>query len=91
MSVLCQLPPDMGGAAGKVSHSSIWDVAHANILQAAYIDTEGTFRPDRIRSIADRFGVNGDMALENILYGMLVFHSTFRPERTARSFSTRVQ
>ena len=30
----------------------------------------GTFRPDRIRSIADRFGVNGDMALENILYGM---------------------
>ena len=30
---------------------------------------KGTFRPDRIRSIADRFGVNGDMALENILYG----------------------
>ncbi|KAH9985613.1 meiotic recombination protein dmc1 [Russula vinacea] len=55
MSVVTQLPPDFGGAAGKV----------------AYIDTEGTFRPDRIRSIADRFGVNGDMALENILYGML--------------------
>ncbi|KAL6304786.1 Rad51-domain-containing protein [Sparassis latifolia] len=52
MSVVTQLPPDMGGAAGKV----------------AYIDTEGTFRPDRIRAIADRFGVNGDMALENILY-----------------------
>ncbi|KAF8491896.1 Rad51-domain-containing protein [Russula emetica] len=52
MSVVTQLPPDFGGAAGKV----------------AYIDTEGTFRPDRIRSIADRFGVNGDMALENILY-----------------------
>ncbi|GJE85887.1 meiotic recombination protein dmc1 [Phanerochaete sordida] len=52
MSVVCQLPPDMGGASGKV----------------AYIDTEGTFRPDRIRSIAERFGVNGDMALENILY-----------------------
>lgn len=30
----------------------------------------GTFRPDRIRSVADRFGVDGDMALENILYGM---------------------
>ena len=39
------------------------------VPQVAYIDTEGTFRPDRIRSIADRFGVNGDMALENILYG----------------------
>ncbi|KAH9950889.1 Rad51-domain-containing protein [Amylocystis lapponica] len=52
MSVVTQLPLDMGGASGKV----------------AYIDTEGTFRPDRIRSIAERFGVNGDMALENILY-----------------------
>ncbi len=30
----------------------------------------GTFRPDRIKAIADRFGVNGDMALENILYGI---------------------
>ena len=39
------------------------------ILKVAYIDTEGTFRPDRIRSIAERFGVDGSMALENILYG----------------------
>ncbi|KAH9000778.1 Rad51-domain-containing protein [Lactarius hatsudake] len=54
MSVVAQLPPELGGASGKV----------------AYIDTEGTFRPDRIKSIADRFGVNGDMALENILYAM---------------------
>lgn len=28
----------------------------------------GTFRPDRIKSIAERFGVDGNMALENILY-----------------------
>ncbi|KAH9036551.1 Rad51-domain-containing protein, partial [Lactarius hengduanensis] len=52
MSVVAQLPSELGGASGKV----------------AYIDTEGTFRPDRIKSIADRFGVDGDMALENILY-----------------------
>ncbi|KAI6101247.1 Rad51-domain-containing protein [Pisolithus sp. B1] len=52
MCVVAQLPSDLGGASGKV----------------AYIDTEGTFRPDRIRSIADRFGVDGSMALENILY-----------------------
>ncbi|KAF5388550.1 hypothetical protein D9757_004614 [Collybiopsis confluens] len=52
MSVVAQLPPELGGASGKV----------------AYIDTEGTFRPDRIKSIADRFGVVGNMALENILY-----------------------
>ncbi|KAI6149184.1 Rad51-domain-containing protein [Pisolithus tinctorius] len=31
--------------------------------------SQGTFRPDRIRAIADRFGVDGSMALENILYG----------------------
>ncbi|KAF7981116.1 hypothetical protein HWV62_34839 [Athelia sp. TMB] len=52
MSVVAQLPPELGGASGKV----------------AYIDTEGTFRPDRIKSIAERFGVDGNMALENILY-----------------------
>ncbi|KAL5533929.1 DMC1 [Sanghuangporus baumii] len=52
MSVVAQLPSELGGASGKV----------------AYIDTEGTFRPDRIKSIADRFGVDGSMALENILY-----------------------
>ncbi|KAF8632970.1 hypothetical protein AX15_001567 [Amanita polypyramis BW_CC] len=52
MSVVAQLPTELGGASGKV----------------AYIDTEGTFRPDRIRSIAERFGVDGNMALDNILY-----------------------
>jgi len=30
---------------------------------------QGTFRPDRIRAIADRFGVDGEAALSNILYG----------------------
>ncbi|KAF8458049.1 DNA recombination and repair protein Rad51 [Terfezia claveryi] len=43
----------MGGAEGKV----------------AFIDTEGTFRPERIKQIAERFGVDGDQALENIIYG----------------------
>ena len=52
MSVVAQLPKEMGGAEGKV----------------AYIDTEGTFRPGRIAQIADRYGVDADTALENILY-----------------------
>ncbi|PAV15487.1 family atpase dmc1 [Pyrrhoderma noxium] len=43
MSVVAQLPPELGGASGKV----------------AYIDTERTFRPDRVGSIAERFGVDG--------------------------------
>ena len=37
---------------------------------------QGTFRPDRIRSIADRFGVDGTMALENVLYGVFWAPST---------------
>lgn len=39
-----------GGGAGK----------------AAYIDTEGTFRPERIRSIAQRFNLDADAVLDNV-------------------------
>lgn len=42
----------MGGGEGKV----------------LYVDTEGTFRPDRIRSIAERFEIDPDICLENISY-----------------------
>ena len=52
LCVSVQLPIEMGGGNGK----------------AAYIDTEGTFRPDRIRSIAERFGVDPDVAVSNIMY-----------------------
>ncbi|ODN77814.1 meiotic recombination protein DLH1, variant [Cryptococcus amylolentus CBS 6039] len=51
LCVATQLPEDQGGGAGKV----------------AYIDTEGTFRPDRVRAVADRFGVDSGMALDNVL------------------------
>ncbi|KAF7979413.1 hypothetical protein HWV62_42534 [Athelia sp. TMB] len=66
MSVVAQLPPELGGASGKV----------------AYIDTEGTFRPDRIKSIAERFGVDGNMALENILYDSIM--ALFRVDFSGR-------
>lgn len=52
MSVVAQLPKAEGGADGKV----------------AYIDTEGTFRPERIAQIAERFGMDPDTAQENISY-----------------------
>ncbi|EPB88075.1 meiotic recombination protein DMC1 [Mucor circinelloides 1006PhL] len=51
LCVQVQLPEADGGANGK----------------AAYIDTEGTFRPDRIVSIADRFGVDPEIVLDNIV------------------------
>lgn len=36
--------------------------------RVAYFDTEGTFRPDRVRPIAARFNLDGDAVLANILY-----------------------
>eukprot|EP00163_Fabomonas_tropica_P004477 TRINITY_DN13951_c0_g2_i1.p1 TRINITY_DN13951_c0_g2~~TRINITY_DN13951_c0_g2_i1.p1 ORF type:complete len:268 (-),score=58.73 TRINITY_DN13951_c0_g2_i1:673-1476(-) len=52
LCVTCQLPLDQGGAEGK----------------AMYIDTEGTFRPERCLAIAERFGLNGQDVLDNIAY-----------------------
>lgn len=42
LCVTCQLPMDGGGGEGK----------------AMYIDTEGTFRPQRLVEIAARYGLN---------------------------------
>jgi len=50
--VTCQLPTKRGGAEGK----------------ALYIDTEGTFRPERLLAIAERYQLDGDDVLENIAY-----------------------
>jgi len=50
LSVMVQLPTEMGGANGK----------------AVFIDTEGTFRPDRIRQIAEGNSLNPDQVLKNI-------------------------
>lgn len=52
LAVTCQLPIDMGGGEGK----------------CLYIDTEGTFRPIRLVSIARRYGLNEDDALDNVAY-----------------------
>jgi meiotic recombination protein DMC1 len=52
----------------------------------------GTFRPERIESIASRFGVDGKQALENILVGKALnseFTPTF-PKHTIPSRSTNI-
>lgn len=51
LAVQVQLPVEKGGANGK----------------AVYIDTEGTFRPDRIRHFSEALGANSDKVLQNIL------------------------
>lgn len=51
LAVNVQLPVEKGGAGGK----------------AVYIDTEGTFRPIRIKQMAEGIGANPEMVLKNIL------------------------
>lgn len=51
LAVNVQLPKDKGGANGK----------------CVFIDTEGTFRPTRIRQIAEAMGANPEKVLKNIL------------------------
>lgn len=50
LAVNCQLPIDMGGAEGK----------------CLYIDTEGTFRPERLIAVAERYNIAGDSVLDNV-------------------------
>ncbi|KAG2429936.1 hypothetical protein HYH02_013887 [Chlamydomonas schloesseri] len=52
LCVTCQLPVEMGGGEGK----------------AMYIDTEGTFRPQRLAQIAERYGLSPDDVLNNVAY-----------------------
>eukprot|EP00003_Mantamonas_plastica_P006361 TRINITY_DN1516_c0_g2_i1.p1 TRINITY_DN1516_c0_g2~~TRINITY_DN1516_c0_g2_i1.p1 ORF type:complete len:183 (+),score=50.71 TRINITY_DN1516_c0_g2_i1:327-875(+) len=33
-----------------------------------YIDTEGTFRPERLQALAERFGLNAEDVLDNVAY-----------------------
>lgn len=50
LCVTCQLPIENGGGEGR----------------ALYIDTEGTFRPERCLAIAERYGLSGENVLDNI-------------------------
>eukprot|EP01061_Rhynchopus_euleeides_P019840 TRINITY_DN3254_c3_g1_i1.p1 TRINITY_DN3254_c3_g1~~TRINITY_DN3254_c3_g1_i1.p1 ORF type:complete len:358 (+),score=187.23 TRINITY_DN3254_c3_g1_i1:130-1203(+) len=58
LCVTSQLPRSMGGGNGKV----------------AFVDTEGTFRPERIKPIAERFGLEAEAALENIIVARAFTH-----------------
>ncbi|KAK0411440.1 hypothetical protein QR680_005653 [Steinernema hermaphroditum] len=52
LAVMCQLPVDVGGAEGKC----LW------------IDTEGTFRPERLLAVAERYKLSGQDVLDNVAY-----------------------
>lgn len=52
LAVLSQRPVAQNGGGGKV----------------CYIDTENTFRPDRIRTIATAHGMDPELVLSNVMY-----------------------
>eukprot|EP00918_Siedleckia_nematoides_P092637 GHVU01203365.1.p1 GENE.GHVU01203365.1~~GHVU01203365.1.p1 ORF type:complete len:330 (+),score=42.33 GHVU01203365.1:112-1101(+) len=52
LAVTCQLPVEKNGGEGRC----LW------------VDTEGTFRPERIVAIAQRFNLNPEECLNNIAY-----------------------
>jgi DNA repair protein RAD51 len=52
LCVTAQLPMDQGGGEGR----------------ALYIDTEGCFRPEKLKAIAERFGMNAQDVLDNVAF-----------------------
>ena len=52
LCITSQLTRDMGGGEGMVM----------------YIDTEGTFRPERLVPIAERYGLDPEQAMNNVSY-----------------------
>lgn len=52
LAVTCQLPVENGGGEGK----------------CLYIDTEGTFRPERLLAVAERYQLTGQDVLDNVAY-----------------------
>jgi len=58
LAVDVQLPEDKGGLNGK----------------AVYIDTEGTFRPERLKQMAEALGLDPKEALKNVFH-MKVFNT----------------
>ena len=52
LAVTCQLPISQGGGEGR----------------CLYIDTEGTFRPERLMAIAQKYKLDPTEVLENVAY-----------------------
>ena len=53
-----------GGLHGNVNFSKFF----LDPGKCLYIDTEGTFRPERLLSCAERYGLSGNDVLDNIAY-----------------------
>ncbi|MFX0061139.1 MAG: DNA repair and recombination protein RadA [Candidatus Hermodarchaeota archaeon] len=60
LCVSSQLPVSEGGLRGEEDSEDV---------KVVYIDTEGTFRPERVLSFCERFGIDSQDVLKNIMVG----------------------
>ncbi|MGC9069527.1 MAG: DNA repair and recombination protein RadA [Thermoprotei archaeon] len=72
LAVNVQLPREKGGLEGK----------------AVYIDTEGSFRPERIVQMAEAKGLDPDNTLKNILYARA--YNSYHQEMLAESLEKKI-
>ena len=67
LCVTTQMPGD-GFSGGKVIYLGRVHVLTQLTFILLFLDTENTFRPDRLRPIADRFNLDAEAVLDNVLY-----------------------
>ncbi|KAI9771187.1 MAG: Meiotic recombination protein dmc1 [Geoglossum simile] len=79
------LPKEMGGAEGKVCNLDI-DISQVSPDASGKLtDTEGTFRPERIIQIAERFGGADDPAPQS--FQQKLIHQTVDPEQAQENIA----
>eukprot|EP01036_Dinobryon_divergens_P028595 gene28595-37564_t len=62
----------LGGGVETCSITELF--AHGGQGKVIYLDTEGNFRTERIESIADRFGLDVEQTLDNIIVARVFSH-----------------
>lgn len=84
LAVTCQLPLSMGGGEGKCLYIDTEGECGSFkklVLIAGWLTTvniKGTFRPIRVLSVAERFGLNGEEVLDNIAYARSILPTQAR-------------
>ena len=70
LCVTTQMPGDNGFSGGVVIYlgRSLCSARLFHPVTFILSDTENTFRPDRLRPIADRFNLDQEAVLDNVLY-----------------------
>ena len=74
LAVTCQLPVDMGGGEGKCLYidtegKKAYQVINMKCVSISIFFTiSGTFRPERLLAVAERYQLAGNDVLDNVAY-----------------------